>query len=325
MPHKGNTSRALATMLVTALLASTALAQSQPAVAKSADAKPTVTRVAATPAKSNELLRDLGSAERIQRTGSLRMLSQRISASVCNRAAGLAVADAEKYLKRAVRDYRRIIKGLEHGDDGLGLYGPETDRIVLRDLGKLNDMWAPLDETFQTVANEELTADHAKMVARAVPQMLELSEHLVGTVSAEYSDPSQMLQSEAILMNISERQRKLEQTIANATCMIGEGIDVPAAQAMMTEAMGLYDVSLEALRFGRPELGVAAAPTQAIELWLGDIKERWDDVRPTMEKIAAEGVVSDADRTFVYEEMNKLTWMMNVTVGQYTEVAKLKF
>ena len=74
-----------------------------------------------------------------------------------------------------------------------------------------------------------------------------------------------------------------------------------------------------------PEAGVAAPPTLAIDLWLEDISDRWDDVRPTLEQISAGGDVTTDDRAFIFEEMNKLTWMMNVTVGQYTEAAKLTY
>lgn len=270
------------------------------------------------------LLADYGSAERIQRSGSLRMLSQRISATVCNRVAGVGVADAEKYLKRSIRDYRRILAGLENGDDGLGLYGPEDDRIVLREIGTLNTMWGPLDDTFNAVEIDKLAEDQLAEVALAAPAMLEKSKELLGFVVAEYSDPTQMLQSDAVLLQIAERQRMLEQQIANTTCLIGEGVAVDESRASLAEAIPLYEASLTALRTGMPDAGVAPPPTAAIDLWLTDIADRWGAVRPTLDAIASGGDVSLEDRTLVFEEMNKLTWMMNVTVGQYTEASKLK-
>ncbi len=273
---------------------------------------------------AQSLLEDYGSAERIQRSGSLRMLSQRISATACNKVAGIATADAEKYLQRSIRDYRRILAGLEGGDDGLGLYGPEDDRIVLRELGVLNTLWGPLNETFETVAVDDLSNDHVAEIALVAPDMLSKSKELLGFVVAEYSDPTQMLQSDAVLLQIAERQRMLEQEIANTTCLIGEGVAVDVSRASLAEAIPLYEVSLGALRTGMPEAGVAPPPTVAIDLWLSDIAERWGAVRPTLDAIAAGGDVSAEDRVLIFEEMNKLTWMMNVTVGQYTEASKLK-
>ncbi|MEL6640767.1 MAG: hypothetical protein AAFP98_05565 [Pseudomonadota bacterium] len=116
----------------------------------------------------------------------------------------------------------------------------------------------------------------------------------------------------------------LEQEIANTTCLIGEGVAVDASRASLAEAIPLYEVSLAALRTGMPEAGVAPPPTVAIDLWLSDIAERWGAVRPTLDAIAAGGDVSDEERALIFAEMNKLTWMMNVTVGQYTEASKLK-
>lgn len=157
-----------------------------------------------------------------------------------------------------------------------------------------------------------------------VPDMLHASKELLGFVVAEYSDPSQMLQSDAVLLQIAERQRMLEQEIANATCLIGEGIKVDASRAQLKAAIPLYEVSLAALRNGLPEAGVAAPPTLAIDLWLSDISERWDLARPTLDAISAGGAVFEEDRKFIFEDMNKLTWMTNVTVGQYAEASKLQ-
>lgn len=310
MPKKLSIARPVAIVCATALFAGTAMAQSS-------------TRGGSDEAAA--LLQDYGSAERIQRSGSLRMLSQRISATACNRAAGINVADADKYLKRSIRDYRRILAGLENGDDGLGLYGPEDDRIVLRDIAKLNDLWAPLDGTFNEVAPEELTEAHIAEIAQTVPEMLEVSKQLLGFVVAEYSDPTQMLQSDAVLLQIAERQRMMEQEIANATCLIANDMQVEESREALRDAIPQYTVSLAALRNGMPEAGVAPPPTVAIDLWLGDIDQRWNDVRPTLESIAAGGDVSEEDRAMIFDEMNKLTWMMNVTVGQYTEASKLTY
>ena len=310
MPKTLPLSRPIAILCATALFAGSALAQSS-------------TRGGSDDAAA--LLQDFGSAERIQRSGSLRMLSQRISATACNRAAGVNVAEADKYLARSIRDYRRILAGLENGDDGLGLYGPESNRLVLRDIAKLNELWAPLDGTFDSVAPDALTQDHIVEIAETVPQMLDISKQLLGFVVAEYSDPTQMLQSDAVLLQIAERQRMMEQEIANATCLIANGMQTAASRETLQEAIPQYEVSLAALRNGLPEAGVAPPPTEAIDLWLGDIAERWSEVRPTLDLIAAGGDVSDEDRQMIFEEMNKLTWMMNVTVGQYTEASKLTY
>lgn len=302
--------RPIAILCATALFAGSALAQSS-------------TRGGSYEASA--LLQDDGSAERIQLSGSLRMLSQRISATACNRAAGGNVADAEEYLASSIRDYRRILAGLENGDDGLGLHGPESNRLILRDIAKLNALWAPLDGTFKAVAPEALTKDHVALIAQTVPELLDVSKQLLGFIVAEYSDPTQMLQSDAVLLQIAERQRLIEQEIANATCLIANGMQIEESREVLKEAIPQYDVSLGALRNGMPEAGVAPPPTQEIDLWLEDVAVRWGDVRPTLEQIAAGGDVSDEDRQKIFEVMNKLTWMMDVTVGQYTAASKLTY
>ena len=274
---------------------------------------------------AEQLLQDLGSAERIAQSGKLRMLSQRISASACNRAAGIATADADKQLSRSLRDYGRIVVGLEDGDAGLGLYGPESDRAVLSRVDRLQELWAPIDALFQETPAEALTHEHVVTLAAAAPEMLDVSKILVSDVVAQYSDPTQMAQSDAILLMIAERQRMLEQEISNATCLIAEGIDVPAARDQLSDAVAMYDVSLNALRTGMPEAGVAAPPTAAIDLWLGDIAERWSAMQPVLTKVRDSGEITEEERTFVFVETNKLTWMMNVTVGQYTEASKARF
>jgi hypothetical protein len=253
------------------------------------------------------------------------MLSQRISSTTCQLSAGIMTEDAEKYLRRSVRDYRRILTGLVAGDDGLGIYGPESDATILRQLTDLNDLWSPLDAMYGDLSNAAATATDTNAVATAAADMLSNAKQLVGLVAGEYSEPSQMLQADAVLIQIAERQRMLEQIVANSTCLIAEGIDVDTNRDALASAITLYDESLSALRNGLEEVGIAPPPTKAIDLWLDDIHERWSNLRPTLESISTGADVTDDMRTLVFDETNKLTWMMNVTVGQYTEASKFDF
>jgi len=310
-------------LLVAAAFASSLSAQTPIIDTQTSVKQATVLKAVATPRPTS--IGKTDRAVRLQLSGSLQMLSQRISAAACNSAAEIAVSEADLHLTRALRDYRRILSALSTGDPGLGLYGPETDPAVLRALADIQTHWAPVNKMFETAKRDALTFHDAVKIAAIAPKMHKASEQLVGVIAAQYPPPHRMLQSDAIILQISERQRVLEQKISNAACMITDNIDKPLAQQRLTDAVQMYEVSLSALRRGMPNAGVAAPPTVAIALWLNDITKRWKAVRPILKTIGDGGLVTNADRETVFVEMNKLTWMTNIIVQQYTEAHKLRF
>ncbi|PWJ12506.1 type IV pili methyl-accepting chemotaxis transducer N-terminal domain-containing protein [Jannaschia seohaensis] len=262
--------------------------------------------------------------ERIDFAGKLRMLTQRIPASACNAAAGIGGRVAKGYLSASIGEIDRIMNALEFGDVFISIKTPETDRRVLRRIAQMNDLWEPVREEVLPIADlnaGDTTVEDIRTTAEKSPEMLEVTQALVGELIGEYADPSRLLATDAVGLDILGRQRMMPQLISKSTCMIAEGISTDIAQEELKSSIDLFELSLQALAYGMPEAGVRPPATEEIRNGLLDVMARWNDVRPTIDALRATGTLSTEEREFVYEEMNDLTAMMNEVSRIYAQAS----
>ena len=71
---------------------------------------------------------DVGASERVNFSGKLRMLSQRVAAAACNYGAGVDADGSLAVLLGSQKEFVQIINGLEFGDAELNMNGEETRR-----------------------------------------------------------------------------------------------------------------------------------------------------------------------------------------------------
>jgi hypothetical protein len=258
--------------------------------------------------------------ERIDQAGKLKMLTQRIPASACNAAAGVGGQVAKGFLAASIGEFDRIVTALEHGDVYISIRDAETDRGVLRRIDQVNEVWGPVREEVLPMADlssQATTVEEVATTAEAAPQLLDLTEALIGDLIGEYADPSRLLATDAVGLDIVGRQRMMPQIISKTACMIAEGIDTATARAELDASVGLFELSLDALVDGMPEAGVRPPPTPEIRDELTAVIEIWDGVRPTIDDLKAEGSLPVEDRELVYATMNDLTSMLNEVARKY--------
>ena len=82
-------------------------------------------------AAGGEFVEDVGASERINFSGKLRMLSQRIPAAVCYSNAGVESEKSQEMFESASAEFHTILAALEFGDESLNIKGAEEDRKVL--------------------------------------------------------------------------------------------------------------------------------------------------------------------------------------------------
>lgn len=283
----------------------------------------------ASPAAAEEIVKagfvdDIGQSERMNFSGKLRMLSQRIPGTTCYLHAGVETEAASAMMKSAIDEFSLILNGLEHGEDSLGIIGPEQDRKVLAGTAKLNELWAPMNAAgLQFHANGGGTDAEVLAIAEASHGVLDIAKKLVVAIVAEHSDPTAVLQADAMTIDIAGRQRMLAQRISKNACLIMTGLETERAIGEMAGAREVYDASVNALRFGMPDAGIIASQNPAIIEGLDKVMALWSDVQPILDSVAAGEDIADEQRAFLYNSMNSLTGQMNTLVGIYTEDAKL--
>ncbi len=267
-------------------------------------------------------LEDVGGSNRINYSGKLRMLSQRIVAAACFDHAGVDVEKSAKMLHDATAEFDRILAGLEFGDDGLGMIGEETDRRVLLDLKLIYDHWDYLHPEIEDIITTGGTDEEVLHLAHESHETLKIAKHLVSVIVGEYANPAALMQADAMTIDIAGRQRMLAQRISKNACLITSGLEVDIAQKEMASAREIYDASVRALRFGMPAAGIHATEDPAILDGLDEILAIWEGAQPILDSVAAGEKVSDENRARIFNEMNMLTGKMNVLVGMYSDESK---
>ncbi|MEL6641313.1 MAG: type IV pili methyl-accepting chemotaxis transducer N-terminal domain-containing protein, partial [Pseudomonadota bacterium] len=266
------------------------------------------------------IVNDIGATERVNFAGKLRMLSQRVAAAACNYAAGVDTQSNLDILLASQSEFQKITRGLEFGDADLRIVGEESRSRTVHAIQRLNDEWANVSLAIdKTVQGDDLAGNVALITDRNM-DVLGHAKLLASEIAGQYSDPAAMLLSDAMLIDISGRQRMLTQKMSKETCLAWNG-DAAAAEALPA-TMQTFEVSLLALRDGLPAAGINAAPTEDIHTGLEAIYQEWTDLKPQLEA-AAQGVAADdATRSAVTTRLNVMLKDMNAVVGLYTIFGK---
>lgn len=265
-------------------------------------------------------IEDVGATERVNFSGKLRMLSQRVAAAACNYEAGIDKETSLNILLGAQTEFAKIARGLEFGDADLRMNGEEKRRKTLKAIHDLNAAWADMSAAIDGLVRGNEAASNLDYISANNMNVLSHAKLLVSEISGQYSDPTAMLQADAALVDISGRQRMLTQKMSKESCQVWSG-QADSAEAL-AGTMQMFEVSLNALRSGMPEAGIKPAPTEDIALGLDDIWADWQALKPTLETAVANTAADPAARSEVFGQLNVMLKEMNEVVGLYAIYGK---
>lgn len=260
--------------------------------------------------------------ERINNSGKLRMLSQRIAASTCTLTSGIAVDQSREILEAAELEFEQILNALQFGDTELGIVKPEERRKTLVIIEKVAAEWAPIKQSIDIVLRDSTDIDQAHLVDDANLTLLAVTVDLAAEISNQYANPFEMSQADAMLIDIAGRQRMLTQRIAKDACEVWTGYHSEAAKEDLAKTMQIFELTLNALQNGMPEAGITAAPTETIADELLVIQKRWNDLKIHPQTLVDGGEISEEAKVELYLGLNQELADLNHLVGQYAQYAK---
>ncbi|MFQ6549519.1 type IV pili methyl-accepting chemotaxis transducer N-terminal domain-containing protein [Aestuariibius sp. 2305UL40-4] len=269
-----------------------------------------------------QLVEDIGASERVNYSGKLRMLSQRIAAASCIMTAGIEPELSRDVLAAAAAEFEKIANGLRNGDADLNMIGAEERRKTLVALDTLDAEWAPIRAAVDEMLGGGDVAEQNAIVAERNLPLLKAAVKLVSEISGEYSNPAEMMQSDAMVIDISGRQRMLTQKMSKEACQIWSGTGSAETPDMLRKTMGLFDTSLNALDQGMPAAGIIPPPTEEIAAGLTALLEDWAGIKAVLEEVAAGAQLDGAGKAALFGDLNTALRDMNAVVGLYTSFAK---
>ena len=276
----------------------------------------------ATPVMAAGFTEDVGSSERVNLSGQLGTLSERITAAACNLSAGVAVTEAQAVLNISTSHFNRINQALLVGNRGFGILGEETRPRTLKAIGDLSAKWEPLQEMANATQASANDSAYVESLANQSNPVQDEAKILVSEITGQYADPAIMQHADALLIEIAGRQRMLSNRMSKNVCLVASDISDEAAMAELQETMGLFQTSLDALQNGLPSVGLRPPPTEGIANGLNDVAAEWQAIKPTLDGFIGGQALDEADRARLFLAFLGMEGRMNNVVHNYQKNSK---
>ncbi len=265
-----------------------------------------------------------GSKARVNWSSKLVMLTQTIGSASCRIDAGIGVEAARADLEKARHDFNVILDGLQNGGHALGIPSAENSRFVLDSIEHVREIWSPMDSASQALLDGGDTRTAAATIGDANLELLDAAAILASDISGKYSNPHELTQSDAMSLHFAGRQRMLGHRMAKEICGIATHSDTYGTAARLKETVGLYDVSLRALREGMANAGINPPPNDAIRGELEAVNGVWQQNAPALQAFSNSAMPSSDNvatmaqlSSHMMKEMNNVvTLYMLATPGQ---------
>ncbi len=255
--------------------------------------------------------------ERINLSGKLRMLSQRIPSAACHLSRNIDTDSSSALLLGATVEFEKILTALEFGDTELNIQNAETRRKTLVRIQELRETWEPLKAAVDAVIGGAASdAEFSHILAENLP-VLGAAQLLVEELVKQYSNPNAVTRASLMLIDISGRQRMLTQKVSKETCILGGANTTPDTVSDIEGTIRIFEASLEALRFGMPAVGVGPPPNAEISAGLDGVLTDWKSVKPLLTEVLGGGELSDDDNILKFQQLNITMANMNAVVGMY--------
>ena len=258
-----------------------------------------------------------GGKARVNRSSYLRSLTEAVASASCRVNGGIGTETAKQQLATSREDFDRIIDGLVNGNAALGMPGAEQRGRTLEVLTETGSLWEPLDVAAERLASGSGSGSDASTIGNGFSDLFEQTEQLAAVVSGQYSDPQQLLQSDATVLNFAVRQRALAYRMTRAMCEIATGTRSGDPQQDLQSSVDLFQQTLIALRDGFSAASINPPPNDAVRKSLENTFEVWQQQRGIFDSALA-GQTPSADDVIASAALSEeLSVAMNNAITLY--------
>ena len=272
----------------------------------------------------SKLWLDVGASERIDFSGKLHMLSQRIAASTCNMEAGQEELISRGILAGSADELDRILSAVRHGNARMKIIGEETNPRILAVLNEIEDQWKPIRANIRVIMEEGNQPVGFSIYDLWNEPFREASNLLVSEIAAEYSDPADLLQRDAILVDLAGRQRMRTQKMLKEACHIWKDGGTQEERVQLHTTLHVFDKTLNALQFGALG-GFRPTRSDSVSAALAGLSEEWYKTRPLLLAVANGEPVRSSEITEIYLALNEMLIESDRIVTLYARFAKHSF
>lgn len=256
-----------------------------------------------------------GGKARVNNSAKLRALAEGISAASCRMTAGIDTEATSSALAAMQNNFNTILTGLEQGSSAMGMPGEERASAVLKSIWAVKEDWEPMDAALTGLLNGN--SGESTVISNGRKELFDDALILASDVSGAYSDPQELLQSDAITFNFIGRQRELANSMSRMVCELATGTASDSTRDELKQAVNLFDASLNALRNGFPDAGISPPPNEAVAGSLTQMAELWTEDKAILDAVMGGGEASEEDVMRTAALVDQLSVVINNTVTLY--------
>jgi hypothetical protein len=258
-----------------------------------------------------------GGKARVSLSDNLRMLSEAVASASCRYNAQISPDTALPQLATAINDFNIIITALEHGNTALGIPTPETNPVTVNTVFDTLIAWSPLAASGSRMVRGEAREGDPTTIRDNYAALFDQSVVLAAHISGRYSNPLELLQSDATVLNFALRQRALAHRISRAMCELTTDTGNEQTLSELETTIDLFDRTLTALQDGLPDVGISPPPNDAVRASLASTRAQWVSGRAVFSH-ALSGETPTVDETIAAAELAaELTVSMNNAITLY--------
>ena len=268
------------------------------------------------------LVEDRGAANRIEAGDRLRVLSQTVPAAVCHLHNGVAVDLAATQIVDSLAEFDLLTSALLDGDSILGIEGAEERRRTRMMITDLQAAWAPMRAAAESIVADPTNAVSAKTAYDLATALLDQSYALLSQIEGQYSNPTEILATDTMLLEISGRQSMMTQRLAFLACRMWSGAADANYAEKLQQAGSQFEAGFNALIFGAPGLGVSPPPTEEIAAALDAVAADCATVISKLQNLVATGQKDPAQAAELYRILTEKTDEMDMIAHLYAVHSK---
>ena len=272
-----------------------------------------------------QLVDDIGAAARVEAAVMLRTLSQEVASAACYLYSGIDVEESKRLALEAREKFDTNLDALMNGNPAMNIIGGEKRPKTIKKLDDIKGVWTSVSAALTALVADTDDSDAVGVIKSTSMDMFYMTDMLVSEISGEYSNPAELLQVDAIMLDIVGRQGMLTQKIAKNACKVWNKDALDASTQALTDAMTVFETSLNALINGMPSLGVLPAPTPEIQTGLTSVVSDWNDTRPFVDELLNTGALASEDQSALFRRMNDKMYRLEKITHDYALYSKHKY
>lgn len=270
----------------------------------------------------SEYVEETGDVLRIESADLLRTYSQEVAAAACFYYNDIDATLSRELLEEARAGFDKHHDALLNGNEAIGIIGGEKRKKTIAELQQIGAFWSDMRDAVDSLLADQKDSAAVNVIKAKNLELFEMTDTLAAHLEGQYANPNELLQSDAILIEIVGRQAMMTQKIAKNACKIFTGNDSAEIKDHLSGSMSIYEASLDALMNGMPQLGIQAAPTPEISKGLSQVMSDWKETRPVLEKIVSGESVDRDAQVYLFRHMAEEMIRLEEIAYQYVEFSK---